>query len=101
MPLSKEETMLIAPDVGTYRSTGGLDANGFLAPSLAANVRPSNLSDRFRFPGEPDEEVDEDRVTAMWTEYGGRAAIGDDVPSLMTLGLDDCSVPWKCSVLDV
>jgi hypothetical protein len=79
-----------------YLPVGGLDASGFLAPARSANERLSNVSDLLRFR----EEVDEDREWETKSGTLGRT-VGDDVPSLTTFGLDDESVDWNWSVLEV
>ena len=71
----------------TYRLTGGLDARGFRAPLLRVNERLSSVSDLLRFL----EEVEEDRECETKPE-GPVLTTGEEVPSLMMLGLEDESV---------
>ncbi len=87
-PRLSGETILAAAEVGMYGSKGGLEARGFLAPALAANVCVLPMvSDRLRFL----DELEDDREILEKAAAPGRLANGDDVPNLMTFGLDDTS----------
>lgn len=89
----KVERFLRGEDEGTmsdvaYRPMGGLEARGFLAPDLLGYGRLSIASDRLRFL----DELEDDRECDAKSGCCDRGARGEDVPSLMTFGLEDESV---------
>src|ERR1700761_8669295 len=85
-----------------WRLVGGLDAKGFLAPSLSAKDLPPPVLDLFLLPNEVEED---DRECRESSDRIGRAVAGEccgeDVPNFTTFGLDNGSLPLNCSVLEV